>query len=128
MAGGVVEDDGDIRLRHDIGVDVVEEAAKLDRAVAFAAGANHRSDRDIERGKQRSGPMPLIIVGPPLGLAGSQRQQRLHAIARLDLTLFIDARHNGAISRVQLETDDIASLLDKALVARQLKGFAAMRL
>ena len=52
VAGGVVEDDMDIQLRRDIGVDVVEEAAKFDRAVAFVAAANHRSDRDVERGKQ----------------------------------------------------------------------------
>ena len=45
-------DDMDIQLRRDIGVDVIEEAAKLDRAVAFVAAANHRSDRDVERGKQ----------------------------------------------------------------------------
>ena len=72
--------------------------------------------------------MPLIIVGPPLGLAGSQRQQRLRAIERLDLTLLIDAQHDGAVGRVQIETDDVAHLLDKGRVARQLEGFAAMRL
>jgi hypothetical protein len=71
--------------------------------------------------------MPLIIVDPPLGLAGSQRPQRLHAIAPLDLTLS-STQSTTVRSRVQIETDDIASLLDKGLVPRQLEGFVAMRL
>ena len=59
--------------------------------------------------------MPVIIVGPPLGLAGSQRLRR---IERLDLTLFIDAQHDSAVGRVEIETDDVAHLLDKGRVAR----------
>jgi hypothetical protein len=35
MAGGIVEDKMDIQLRRDIGVDFVEEAAKLDRAMTL---------------------------------------------------------------------------------------------
>ena len=63
--------------------------------------------------------MPLIIMGPPLGLAGPQRQQRLGAIERLDLALLIHAQHDSALGRIEIKTDDITHLLDKGRVARQ---------
>jgi hypothetical protein len=44
------------------------------------------------------------------------------------LRFLIEAQHNGALGRGQVEADDIAHLLDKYWIARQLEGVAAMRL
>src|SRR5437899_2776095 len=54
--------------------------------------------------------------------------ERLGAIQRLDLRLLIDAEHQRAIWRVEVEADDVAHLVDEQRVCRQLEGFAAVRL
>ena len=72
--------------------------------------------------------MPLVVVGAALGLAGPHRQQRLGAVQRLDLALFVDAEHHGAIRRVEIEPDDVGHLLHEQRVGRKLEGLDAMRL
>ncbi len=39
--------------------------------------------------------MTLVVMGAPLGLPRAHRQQRLGAVQRLDLALFIDAEHQA---------------------------------
>src|SRR6185436_2071297 len=58
-----------------------------------AACNDDRSCLHVESGKQRRGAVALLVVGTTLNLAGSHGQQRLRAIQRLDLALFIDAKH-----------------------------------
>lgn len=62
--------------------------------------------------------MPLISVDAPPGPAGPPRRQRLRPVQHLDLALLTDAQHDGAVGRVQIETNDIAGLLDKDRIAR----------
>ena len=52
--------------------------------------AQHLARLHFQRGKERRGPVPFVVVRPALGLAGAQRQQGRRAIQRLDLRLFID--------------------------------------
>jgi len=47
------------------------------------------------------------------GLAGPRRQQRLRPVQHLDLALLIDAQHDGAVGRVQIETDDMRAFSTK---------------
>jgi hypothetical protein len=47
----------------------------------------------IERGEQRRRAMAFVVVGAPFDLTGPHGQQRLRAIQRLNLALFIDAEH-----------------------------------
>ena len=56
---------------------------------------------DIQRGEQRRGAMAFVVVGSPLGDARRQRQQRLRAVQRLNLTLLVDAQHHGLGRRIQ---------------------------
>ena len=44
------------------------------------------------------------------------------------MALLVDAKHHGAIRRVEIEPDDVAHLLNEQRIARQLEGLAAMRL
>jgi hypothetical protein len=67
-------------------------------------------------------------MAAPLGLPRTHRQQRLGAVERLDLRLFIDAQHQSAVGRVEIEPNDVAHLVDKHRVSRQLEGFDAVRL
>ena len=46
----------------------------------------------------------------------------------LDLRLFIDAQHQSAVGRVEIEPNDVAHFVDKQRVGRQLEGFDPVRL
>ena len=47
--------------------------------------------------------MSFVVVGAPFGLSRSHWKQRLGAIQSLDLRLIIDAQHQRAIRRVEIE-------------------------
>jgi hypothetical protein len=82
----------------------------------------------IERRKQGPGPVAPIVMAAALRLAGSHRQQRLRAVQGLNLGLLVDAQHHGPIRRIEVETYDIAHLIDKQRILGQLEGFRSMRL
>jgi hypothetical protein len=60
----------------------------------------------------------LGVVRRALGQSGAHRQDRLGAVQRLDLGLLVDAQHDGALGRVQIEPDDIADLRHELRVPR----------
>jgi hypothetical protein len=65
-------------------------------------------------------------VGAALGHTGHHGQDRLFAIKRLDLRLFIDTEHERAVGRRQIEADDVANLVDEQWVAGQLERLRAV--
>ena len=72
--------------------------------------------------------MTGVVMGAPLDLTRSHRQQRLGAVERLDLRLLVDAQHQSPLWRRQVEADDVAHLLDEQRIVRQLERLAAVRL
>jgi hypothetical protein len=58
----------------------------------------------------------------------SHRQNWLSSLERLALTLLVDAQNKRAFRRIQVQTDEIAQLLDEQRIGRELEGFGAMRL
>ena len=104
MGGVIVEHQMDVEIgRHGL-LDLRQEFAKFDCAVA------------------------LVVMAAPLDLPRPHRQQRLNAVERLDLRLFVDAQHQGAVGWVEVELNDVAHLVDKQRIGRQLEGFDAVRL
>jgi len=81
--------------RHRV-VNRVEKAQKLSTAMPAMTLANDAPGRDIQRGKQRRGPVPDVVMGPALRLPRAHRQQRRGAIERLNLALFIDRQEQRA--------------------------------
>ena len=75
------------------GVDHIEEFAKRHPAMALMSALFH--------------------------LAGPHRQERLHAVQRLDLRVFIDAEHRRMRRRVQIQPDDIPHLPNEQRVGRK---------
>src|SRR6516162_9520541 len=67
-------------------------------------------------------------MAAPLDLTRPHRQQRLGAVERLDLGLFIHAEHQGTVGRVEVEPDNVADLVDKQRIGGELEGLDAMRL
>ena len=62
--------------------------------------------------------MTMIVMGSPLGLAGAHRQQWLRAVKRLNLALFIDAKHESALRRVKVEANDVSQNLNGLWISR----------
>ncbi len=91
-----------------VGLDLIEELAELARAVLRVAAADHRAGGDVKRSEQRRGAVARIVVGSPLPLPGPHRQHGLRAVQRLDLRLLINAQHQRAVGRAQVEADDVA--------------------
>ena len=55
--------------------------------------------------------MTNVIVGDPFDIAESHWQHRLSPIQGLNLALVVNAKHEGMVGRIQIETSDIAYLL-----------------
>lgn len=56
------------------------------------------------------------------------RQYRPGALQGLYLTLLAHARHQRIIRRVEIQTDDVAHLLDEERIGGELEALGAMRL
>ena len=82
----------------------------------------------VEGGEQGGGAMANIVVGDPLDVAETQRQQRLGALQRLDLTFLVDTQDQRLVGRVEIQSDDVAQLLDEERIGGQLEAVAAMGL
>jgi hypothetical protein len=93
VARRVVHDDVHVEISWHVALDFVEELAELLGAVARHAFADDRPLLHVEHSKQRRGAVAFVVVGAPLDLTKPHGQQRLRAVQRLNLTLFIDAKH-----------------------------------
>ena len=72
--------------------------------------------------------MPLVIMRHCRVAALLHRQAGLGAVERLDLRFLIDRQHNRMRRRIDIKADNIAQLLDKLPIRRQLELAHAMRL
>src|ERR1700746_1511779 len=73
MARGIVHDDVNVEIGGDMLFDGVKEAAEFLRPVARHAFADDGSGLYVEGGKERGRPVPLIVMGAPLGDRLSQQ-------------------------------------------------------
>jgi hypothetical protein len=67
-------------------------------------------------------------VGGALGHTRKHRQDRRGAIQRLDLAFLINAKHNRALGRIEVEPNDVADLLDELRIPTELPGLLTVRL
>ncbi len=92
---------------------VIEELAEFPRPLTAVKLADHFAGLGIERGEQRGGVVPGVVMRAALDLPGTHRQHRLRPIEGLDLRLFVHAQHERPVGRIQIEPDNIADLLDE---------------
>ena len=112
----------------DFAVDGLQELLELDRAVTRVQASDHLARGEVQRRVEARGAGAPIVVAGALGDARQQRQDRRGAIERLDLGLLIDAQHDGALGRVEIEPDDVVDLVDELRVLGELEGLSAMGL
>ncbi len=84
--------------------------------------------KHIERGKQRRGPVPDVVVGLPGGNPRSQRQNRLGSIQGLNLALFIDAQDQGLVRWMQIQPHHVPQFVHEIGIPAQLEGLGSMGL
>jgi hypothetical protein len=53
-----------------------------------------------ERGEQRGGAVPLVVMRHARAAAGLERQPRPGAVERLNLALFVEREHHGTSRRI----------------------------
>ena len=97
-------------------------------AVAGVAGVGDLAGGGVQGGEQAGDPVPGVVVGLPLGDARAHRQDRLGALQRLALGLFIHADHHGVLGRVQVQAHDVADLGVQLRVGGELEPLSAVRL
>ena len=67
-------------------------------------------------------------MGHRPAFSGLERQARLRAVERLDLTLLVDRDDHRALGRVHLEADNVFDLLGELGIVGALEGANAVRL
>src|SRR5262245_27598988 len=93
----VVQDQMDVELGSDAGVDRLDKSKELLTAMAAMTFANDFAGGHIGGCKQRRGSITPLVVRAPLGRPERHRQNRRGPIERLDLALFIHAQEQRAI-------------------------------
>lgn len=88
--------------------------------VARPALGEHFAGGYIERGDQRGGAMADVVVGDVLHVSQVDGQHPLRPVQSLDLRLLVDADHHRLFWWVQVETDDVADLLNKERVVGEI--------
>ena len=106
----------DIEVVGDLSFQRAQELEELPAAVARQALGNDLAGGDVEGGEQRGGSVAPVVMSAPLDLSGPHGQHRLRAVERLDLALLVDAKHERALGRVEVEADNIPQLLHKQRV------------
>ena len=94
-------------MRHDVG----EKRYELLRGVPRRGLAYHFAGLRIERRVQRQRAVPVVLQPMPFGSSRRQRQHRIVAIERLNRRLLVHAEHRRVRRRVQVQPDDVGSLL-----------------
>ena len=85
------------------GLNLVEELAELDDAVAGITFANDLARRNVERREERGRAVARLVVAAPRGLTGGHGQHGLTAVERLDLGLLVHTQDNDTLGRGDVE-------------------------
>ena len=89
---------------------------------------DHFIGGQVQGGKQCGGAVTDDVVGTSLDRTQTHRQQQLDAIKGLDLRCLVNAEHNCLIGRVELEPDDVSSLLYNDGIVGELERVLAVGL
>ena len=97
-----------------LGNHAVHEIQELDATAALIMAGLDQASGNIERGKQGRGPVTFVgMAESGHGFAIGQLQPALGALQSLDVRLLVDRNHHRILGRLQVEPDNVGSLLRK---------------
>jgi len=128
MGAIVVQDHMHIQAGRDTGLNSVEELPELTRPMSVVQCAYDATSLHFQGRKERGRAMTAVVMRPTLDLSGTHRQQGARAVQHLNLGFLIQARDECFARRMEVEPHNIAHLLDKQRVGRQLERFRPMLL
>ena len=105
-----------------------QELQEFTAAMATMQFTDDFASSNVQRGEQGGGAVAHVVVITTLGNAGRERQYGLRTVQRLDLALLVDTQHHRLQWRFEVQTDDVANLVDKQRITREFEGFLPMRL
>ena len=121
LVGGVVVEH-DMQLAAWIGTgNQLKNIQKLALAVSRVAGVGHLTGSHLQRGNQRRGAMPEVVMGPPLDPARPDRPEWLGAFQRLDLGLLAPRQHDRVRGGIQVQPDHVADSRRNLRIGRELE-------
>src|SRR5271157_5089753 len=71
--------------------------------------------------------MADVIMGDALDIAQAHGQHRLGAVQGLNLALFIDAKYQGMVGRIQVKADDVPHLFDEERIGGEFEATTSVR-
>jgi hypothetical protein len=83
---------------------------------------------DVHSGKQVGAAVPTVVVGLSLGHPGSEEKYRLGPVEALDLSLLVNAEHEGVLGGIEVEADHDPQLLLKVAIVAPLVVFESVGL
>lgn len=98
VRGVVIDDEMDIKLCRDIGVDLLKKAEILLMSVPTLARGHHIAGCDVQCRKECRGTVADVIVGDPFGIAQSHGKHRLCTVEGLEIWLFSSTQSTIALS------------------------------
>jgi len=91
MGSIVIQHQMDRKIGRNGTINLAQELAELDGAVAWPALADHHPRGDVQRSEEAAGAMAFVLDSSTLPLAGRHRKDRLTMAQRLNLTLLLHA-------------------------------------
>src|SRR5215207_9401511 len=127
MSTVIVEDQMNVKLCRHLRIDLVEELAKLNRAMAPVELANHLASLSVQGGEQRSGAVALVVMSPAFRLSRAHRQNWLRAIQSLNLRFLVNTQHQRLIRGSHVKPDDVPHFVDEQGILGKFEALAAVR-
>ena len=127
MRTAVVDDQVQLEVGRRRAIDLREELAELDGAMAPGDPSTHLAGRDVEGRIQIRGPVSLVVVGAALDLPGPQGPHRMGPVERLHLRLLVDPEDKRVVGQVEVEPDHIDHPLGELRVVTEREGLEPMR-
>jgi len=128
MSGIIIQNHMDV---FSLGSLPLDESQKLDKflmAMPMLTLTHYSSLGYIEGSKKAGGSVPFVIMGMPFHLPGLKWQQGLSSIQSLNLTLFVNRKHQCILWGVQIQSHDINNLRNQLRVVAIFKGLNPVRL
>ncbi len=118
----------DLQVIGNLAVDLLKESKELLGTVSPMQASDHAARFHVEGGEEVYGAMALIVVGVPLTLTWSEREQWLSAIEGLYLGLFVHTQYDSPLRRIEVEADNVADFVNEKWIVGELECFSSVRL